>query len=185
MARATTARYVALLRAINVGGHVVKMDALRKCFTKMGFANVETFIASGNVLFDAPKGTARLLEQQIAMELERVLRYPVATMIRTGPELAAVVEREAFPPSVIDPAKHALYIGFIGGKPTADMCKRIAGLRTSVDELVVHGRELYWGCRTTFSKSELPGGILEKTLGIPMTMRSITTVRKLAGKMSL
>jgi len=48
-----SARYVALLRAINVGGHVVKMDVLRKHFTKLGFTNVETFIASGNVLFDA------------------------------------------------------------------------------------------------------------------------------------
>ena len=46
-------RYVALLRAINVGGHTVKMDALRKHFSRMGFANVETFIASGNVIFDA------------------------------------------------------------------------------------------------------------------------------------
>jgi len=45
-------RYVALLRAINVGGRTVKMDVLRKHFARMGFANVETFIASGNVIFE-------------------------------------------------------------------------------------------------------------------------------------
>ena len=45
-------RYIAFLRAINVGGHVVKMDALRRLFESLGFSNVETFIASGNVLFE-------------------------------------------------------------------------------------------------------------------------------------
>ena len=46
-------RYVAFLRAINVGGHVVKMEALRKLFESMGFQRVETYIASGNVIFDS------------------------------------------------------------------------------------------------------------------------------------
>jgi uncharacterized protein (DUF1697 family) len=46
-------RYIALLRAINVGGHLVKMDALRRHFEELGFDPVETFIASGNVMFEA------------------------------------------------------------------------------------------------------------------------------------
>ena len=46
-------KYIAFLRAINVGGRIVKMDALRKIFSDMGFTSVETFIASGNVIFEA------------------------------------------------------------------------------------------------------------------------------------
>ena len=46
-------RYVAFLRAINVGGHIVKMDALKKSFVRLGFDDVDTFIASGNVLFSS------------------------------------------------------------------------------------------------------------------------------------
>ncbi|MCC6187963.1 MAG: DUF1697 domain-containing protein [Anaerolineales bacterium] len=49
-------RHVAFLRAINVGGHVVKMDMLRRLFTRMGSARVETYFASGNVVFEAPAG---------------------------------------------------------------------------------------------------------------------------------
>jgi uncharacterized protein (DUF1697 family) len=176
-------RYVALLRAINVGGHTVKMDALRAHFTRMGFANVETFIASGNVLFDA-SGSAQKLEERIETELERTLGYPVATFVRTAGELAAVVRQEPFPQGVIDPEHHSLYIGFLRDKPSADTAKRVAALRTPVDELAVHGRELYWGCRTRISETEVSGALLERTLGTPMTSRNITTVRKLAAKLN-
>ena len=55
---------------------------------------------------------------------------------------------------------------------------------SSVDEFHIHGRELYWGCRTSFSESVVSGGALERALGSPMTMRNITTVRKLAAKLS-
>ena len=62
-------RYVAFLRAINVGGHTVKMERLRELFAELGLANVETFIASGNVIFDAPSGDAGALERQIEQHL--------------------------------------------------------------------------------------------------------------------
>ncbi len=58
-------RYVAFLRAINVGGHTVKMDYLRMLFEALGFSNVETFIASGNVIFDSKATSAKALEKRI------------------------------------------------------------------------------------------------------------------------
>jgi uncharacterized protein (DUF1697 family) len=181
---AATSRYAALLRAINVGGHTVKMEALRKHFAKMGFANVQTLIASGNVLFDAQGTTSRQLEALIAMELERILGYPVATFVRTGPELATIVRHEPFPRELIDPDQHTLYVGFLGEKPGAEAARRVAALRTPVDALAIHGRELYWGCRTRFSETQVKPGLLDKALGIPMTVRNITTVRKLAAKLA-
>ena len=179
-----SARYVALLRAINVGGHVVKMDVLRKHFTKLGFTNVETFIASGNVLFDASGAKAPELEERIAYELEQRLGYAVATFVRTPTELASVVRHQPFPGGVFDADQHPLYIGFLAGRPKADTITKVVGLRTPVDELHIHGRELYWGCRTRFSDSAVSGAALERALGMPMTMRNVTTVRKLAAKLS-
>lgn len=177
-------RYVALLRAINVGGHVVKMDALRTHFSGMGFANVETFIASGNVIFDARDDEPAALEERIASELENSLGYAVATFLRTGAELAAVVRHQPFDPAVIDPEQHALYIGFLPRKPSADTARKIVALRTPVDEFHVHKRELYWGCRGRFSDSVVSGNILDRTIAMPMTMRNVTTVRKLAAKVA-
>ncbi|HKN65766.1 MAG TPA: DUF1697 domain-containing protein [Gemmatimonadaceae bacterium] len=177
-------RYVALLRAINVGGHTVKMDALRKHFSSMGFTNVETFIASGNVIFDAKSGEPEVLEARIAAELENRLGYAVATFLRTPAELAAVVRHQPFEAGVIDPAQHALYIGFLARRPGADTARKVAALRTGVDEFHVHKRELYWGCRTRLSESAVSGALLERTIAMSMTMRNITTVRKLAAKLA-
>lgn len=184
MTTAAPTRYVALLRAINVGGHTVKMDALRKHFAKMGFANVETFIASGNVLFDAPKVAPAKLEAQIAMELERILGYAVDTFVRTGAELADIIRHQPFPPESIDPARHTLYVGFLAAKPSVETVKRVVALETPVDALAIHGRELYWGCRTRFSESQIKNTVLAKAIATPMTLRNITTVRKLAAKLA-
>ena len=63
-------KFVAFLRAINVGGHLVKMDQLRSLLEELGFVNVETFIASGNVIFESRAGATAPLERKI----ERVLR---------------------------------------------------------------------------------------------------------------
>jgi uncharacterized protein (DUF1697 family) len=176
-------RFVALLRAINVGGHVVKMETLRKHFTRLGFGNVETFIASGNVLFDAPGAKPRDLEEQIAMELERLLGYPVATFVRSPAELASVVRHEPFASGAFDFTKHALYIGFLAGKPKPETVGKVVALKTALDEFHIQGRELYWGSRGRFSDSAVSGGALERAIGTPMTMRNVTTVRKLAAKL--
>ena len=79
-------RYAAFLRAVNVGGRVVKMDALKKIFESMGLADVETFIASGNVVFSS-KGV-KGLDAKIAAGLEKALGYEVPTFVRTVGEIA-------------------------------------------------------------------------------------------------
>ena len=69
-------RYIAFLRAINVGGHNVKMDELKAIFETIGFGNVETFIASGNVIFDADLLDEDELELKIESELTSQIRVP-------------------------------------------------------------------------------------------------------------
>ena len=84
-------RYVAFLRAINVGGrHLVKMDALRRLFEELGFTNVETFIASGNVVFESKSRSAASLEKAIEAHLQKSLGYEVKTFIRSESEVAEI-----------------------------------------------------------------------------------------------
>ena len=83
-------RYVAFLRGLNVGGHTVKMDALRKHFEDLGFENVSTFIASGNVIFETKDAKPAALEKKIEQALERALGYEVATFLRTDKEVAQI-----------------------------------------------------------------------------------------------
>jgi uncharacterized protein (DUF1697 family) len=173
-------RYVAFLRAINVGGHTVKMDRLRRLFEELGFRNVETFIASGNVIFDSPSRTPQSLERRIERHLHQALGYEVGTFLRSPAELAVIAEHEAFPSSEVE--KCTLYIGFTGSAPADGARDKLIGSRTSVDEFHVNDREVYWLCRTSFGQSEFSGAKIEKTLGMPVTIRNVTTVRKLADR---
>ncbi len=175
-------RYVALLRAINVGGHTVKMEQLRQLFGSLGYTNVETFIASGNVIFDAPTRNTRDMEERIEGHLRESLGYAVATFIRTPCELAAIARHQPFPAPELEEAGNALYIAFLPTPPSDEAQRMLMASRTRTDDFHIHGRELYWLCRTRISDSAFSGARLEKMLGMPATMRNVTTVRKLAAK---
>ncbi len=174
-------RFIAFLRAINVGGHTVKMDRLRDLFESLKFRNVETFIASGNVVFDARSEDPEALERKIEKHLHQVLGYEVVTLIRSLPQVRAVAEYQPFR----DSENCALTVAFLKSSPGSDAKKRIASLGGSNDEFHLHGREVYWLCRTKMSESEFFGPKLEKTFGMPATMRNVTTVRKLAAKFAV
>lgn len=173
-------RLIALLRAINVGGHTVKMDYLRQLFESLGFLNVETFIASGNVIFDSPAENTEALEKQIESHLRKSLGYEVATFIRSATELADVASYQPFPASEL--AGNALYIAFLPAPPGGESQLKLMAFRTPLDDFHVHEREIYWLCRTRSSDSAFSGALLEKAIGMPATMRNSTTVRKLAAK---
>lgn len=175
-------KYIAFLRAINVGGHTVKMDRLRGLFEAMGHSNVETFIASGNVIFDATSKTPAALEKKIAAQLQAALGYEVATFIRTPTELAAVVQYKPFRAAELNAAGHTLYIGFLPAPPSAAAKNKLLAGATQSYDFHIYGREVYWLCRKLFSESEFSGKQLEKTLGMPATLRNSTTVKKIAAK---
>jgi uncharacterized protein (DUF1697 family) len=177
-------KYVAFLRAINVGGHTVKMDHLRGCFEALGFSNVETFIASGNVVFDSPARNTKALERKIEVSLLKSLGYAVSTFIRSTAELATIARYQPFADAKLEAAGHRLYVGFMAASPADAAKKKLLSLATEVDDFHVNGNEVYWLCRTKFSESEFSGGRLEKILGLPATLRNSTTVRKLAAKYS-
>lgn len=174
-------RFAAFLRAINVGGRVVKMGQLRDAFEGAGFANVETFIASGNVIFDSSSKDAARLEQAIERQLSSMLGYEVATFIRSMPELRAAAEHVAFPARAVK-AAHGLYVAFLRTAPSASAAKALMAFRSDTDDFHLHGREAYWLARLPVSKTPFSGARLEKALGMPATLRNVTTVRKMADK---
>ena len=177
-------KYVAFLRAINVGGHTVKMDQLRELFAELGFRNVETFIASGNVIFDASSKNTVALEKKIESHLLKSLGYTVATFLRSPAELADIAQHKPFADSDVDADGDTLYIGFMNALPSDTAREKLLALSTKTDIFQLNNRELYWLLRTRFSDSQFSGGKLEKTLGLPVTLRNSTTVKKIAAKYS-
>jgi uncharacterized protein (DUF1697 family) len=169
------------LRAINVGGHTVKMDALRGLFEEMGFANVATFIASGNVLLDADEADADALEGRIEAHLRAALGYEVATFVRSAAELKAVAAHQPFPADELARA-FGLMVAFLKAPPGEAEWARVLRYRRESDDFAVRGREIYWLRRAQQSETNFTGAALERALGAPATVRNVTTVRKLAAK---
>jgi uncharacterized protein (DUF1697 family) len=176
-AGAAPLRYVAFLRAINVGGRFVKMDRLRAEFEALRFRDVETMIASGNVLFSVASDDAAALEQRIERRLERALGYEVATFVRTPAELAALVRDEPFQDRE---ASATLWTGFLKSSVPAEVRNALRALSSDVEELEVLGREVFWLRRSLDMAALRTGAKIDRALATPVTFRNVTTVRKLA-----
>jgi uncharacterized protein (DUF1697 family) len=156
------------------------MDHLRRLFEAVGFANVETFIASGNVIFDSQARNKKALERKIGTALHEALGYRVDTFIRSTAELAEIARYEPFQRSGTDADGNNLYIAFVASAPGDEAQRKLLAFTNEVDVFHIHGREVYWLVRRKLSESTFSGALLEKTLGMPATMRNSTTVRKLA-----
>jgi uncharacterized protein (DUF1697 family) len=173
-------RYFALLRGINVGGHRIKMDRLRELIEALGFAQVETFIASGNVIFSSASDDVGAMEERIADHLHAALGYEVATFIRSRSELASIA---AFEPGEPAAAEQSVYVIFMRDAADADFRRSLEDLSTEMDKFEFAGREAYWLIRGKLSESPLFGVDLTKVAGGgPLTMRNMTTVRRLLAK---
>jgi uncharacterized protein (DUF1697 family) len=175
-------RYVAFLRAINVGGHVVRMDQLRKLFSGLGFSEIETFIASGNVIFVTPASDPRALERKIEAHLEKALGYPVATFVRSVEELRDVAEHDPFKDDAASKERIVTYVILLSQPVSAAGRKQLLALNSDVDEFATKGREIYWRHRGATFEAPFTNAQLERIAAGPGTMRNLNTIVRLAKK---
>jgi uncharacterized protein (DUF1697 family) len=178
----TMSRYIALLRAINAGrGRTVKMQPLRQVFESLGLSRVTTFIASGNVIFEATTRDTKTLERKIEKRVREVLGYKVPTFIRREAELAKIANYQPFRQSKLDAAV-SINIIFLADRLNQRLKQRVRELRTNTDAFQVHGREIYWLRRRKQNGSPFSTVPLEKTLSRPFTIRGANTIKKIASK---
>jgi uncharacterized protein (DUF1697 family) len=176
------ARLVAFLRAINVGGHTVTMEVLRGHFGDLGLKDVETFIASGNVIFNSGAGDLAALERKIEKRLLAELGYEVATFLRTDAEVARIARYLPFPEQQMR-AAGSMNVGFLAEVPSPADKKVILGLRTDNDSFHVNGREVYWMCVTGQGESRMSNVQFEKAVKRRVTFRGMRTVERLAARL--
>jgi len=174
-------RLIAFLRAVNVGGHIVTMAALRKEFEALGLKDVETFIASGNVIFTSRSTDFGALERKIEARLRASLGYDVATFIRTDAEVAAVAGHKPFSASHLRDAV-ALCVGFLSEPLGASAKHTLMSFTTDIDDFHTTGREVYWLCRKKQSDSTFSNARFEKAVKTRATFRGMNTVVRLAAK---
>lgn len=174
-----TARHIALLRGINVGGkNRLRMADLAAAFEEAGCGEVRTYIQSGNVAFEAPARTARAapgLVETILQERHGVMS-PVVT--RSAGELGEVIGGVPFRGERADPA--CLHVMFLRDTPSAARARALDPDRSPGDVLELVGREIYLHLPNGVAGSKLTNAYFDKTLGTVSTGRNWRTVLKLA-----
>ena len=173
---AAPTRYVALLRGINLGkARQIGMPRLTEILTRRGYAQVRTHLRSGNVVLDSPLGEAELAAD-VRRAIEDEFGFDVPVVVRTGAEVAAIVQGDPFATEATDPARYL--VTFMAEPPPPDKVDALP--QADVGDYLVRGRELYLWLPDGIANTPLASWNWDKLLGVPGTARNWRTVTKLA-----
>jgi uncharacterized protein (DUF1697 family) len=175
-------RYVALLGSINVGGNRLKMDALKTALEEHGFANVETVVASGNVLFDHPRAADAKLADEIAAIMKD--RFGIATFaaVRSKTELQAALDESPFEGKGEDKFVH---VHFLAGQPGKAAFDRLVADHEGrgTEKLAPGTRALHIDFVDGVGHSKLTSAFIEKRLGCKGTARNVRSIKRIIEKL--
>jgi uncharacterized protein (DUF1697 family) len=173
---ATSTRYVALLRGINVGkARQVDMPRLRESLTARGHEEVRTHLRSGNVILDSPLSEPELAAD-VSAAIEQEFGFDVPVVVRTGTQMAAVVTGDPFATVATDPARYL--VTFLPEPPPQDLVDALPAAEAG--EYLVRERELYLWLPDGIAGTALASWKWDRLLGVPGTARNWNTVRRLA-----
>jgi uncharacterized protein (DUF1697 family) len=183
MAHASATRMIALLRGVNVGGITVKSAPLAATFTELGFTGVRTVLASGNVVFDAPDGTASAglaeLKGRIESALEQAFGYDAWIVLLPQERMARIAA--AYPFARVDDTEHP-YVVFSSDEDVAsELLETAEGLTQEVESMAAGDGVLYWRVPRGSTVDSPFAKLLAKPRYKPyITTRNLRTVEKLA-----
>jgi len=170
--------YLALLRAINVGrDNKILMSDLTNVFVRVGCNNVQTYIQSGNVIFEAAPELSQRLPDLVRTEIERRFGLQVPTILRALREMREVVNRNPFLEEGGE--TDVLHVLFLADRPKAAAVVSLDPDRSPPNRFVVHGKEVYLFFPIGFARNKLSGAYFDSKLETAGTMRNWRTVTKL------
>lgn len=173
------ARYVALLRGVNVGTTRLAMADLRRIVTDLGHFDVTTYLQSGNVAFGSTVRDAEKLAAGIERALADELALTVPVLVRSGRELAAVAGGNPYVDREDDPKR--LLVAFLRTSPTKAATAALAVPGSENVSFTVTGREVFLHyVDDGYGRSRFNNMYLEKKLGVVATTRNWKSVRALA-----
>ena len=178
------ARYAAFLRGMNVGGHRLGNAELRAHFEALGFEQVATFRASGNVVFSDERAelTAaqlRKVEERVEQGLAAALGYAVPTFVRDAREMRAIAALAPFTEAEVGALTGKQQVALLSSAPSAGAREQVLALASAEDLLAFGPRELYWQPAGGVSDSALELKLIERVLGA-MTVRTRATIELVA-----
>jgi uncharacterized protein (DUF1697 family) len=170
-------RWATMLRGINVSGHrKVSMKELVAVCEDLGYQDVESYVQSGNLVFDPGKASAKTVAGELEKAIESAFGYPdVDVLLRTDKELSALVKGNPYLTDGADPK--TLHVTVLKTKPT----KSLSDDGTwSPDGFTVTGRDVYVVCPNGYGRTKLNNSFFESKLGVRATTRNWRTISTLA-----
>jgi uncharacterized protein (DUF1697 family) len=170
--------HVALLRAINLAGtNRVSMGDLRDLFAGLGFADVQSLLQSGNLVFRS-RETGEKLERLLEKETAKRLGLETNYFVRTAAQWQSVVAKNPFPQEAKRDPGHLLVM-FLKDAPKAAAVQALAASIRGPEIVRARGKELYVVYPEGVGRSRLTNAAIEKKLGTRSTGRNWRTVEKL------
>ena len=171
--------YISILRGINLGGHnSIKMDALKELFAGIGAVNIQTYIQSGNVVYQCSDKNSAELSVLISDEIRRQFGFDVPTITMTFDELSHIIGSNPF---VGDETKEPsfLHVTFLADKPLSENTAKIDTANYLPDELHLSEKTVYLCCSNGYGKTKLSNSFFERKLKVSATTRNWKTTNEL------
>jgi uncharacterized protein (DUF1697 family) len=172
--------FISILRGINVSGQKkILMADLKKLYEELHLENVETYIQSGNVVFDADeKNTCIQLAEQIKDKIFEKYRFEVPVIVRTASEMRKTLNSNPFlSKSNIDQEK--LHITFLADEPAKEFLEKIKTIAYPSDRFVISGKDIFLYCPNGYGVTKLSNQFFESRFNVPATTRNLKTVKQL------
>jgi uncharacterized protein (DUF1697 family) len=168
--------YISLLRGINVSGQKkIRMADLKSLYESLGFGNVQTYVQSGNVIFNSPEQDIAKLRNSIEMQIETTFGFSVPVLIRTADDFQHIIENHPF----AQEEEIRVLITFLSGQPEASKLGELSHYKDKVDLFSLGEQEIFLFCPGGYGKTKLSNAFFERKLGVSATTRNWKTVNAL------
>ena len=170
-------RHIVLLRGINIGSrNRIAMPELREALEEAGFADVQTYVQSGNIVLSS-SSKADAVARKVKREISKSFGLDIDVVVRTRAQIAKIVERNPLEKDAKDPKRYQ--VSFLSAKPSAAVMRKLEEAAAEQERVVLVGREIYAWHPEGIARSRLWTLLAGRGLGVTATARNWTTVTKL------
>lgn len=173
--------YISILRGINVSGHkLIKMEALRKMYSDLGFSDVRSYIQSGNIIFSYKNSETDSLEKKISKKINDTFGFDVPVLVKEISEFKKILNNNPFLKYKKTEDISKLHVTFLSAEPLKENTEKIKDGDYGPDEFAVAGDIIYLFIPDKYGNTKLSNTFFEKKLNVSATTRNWKTVNELA-----
>lgn len=166
--------YLSLLRGINVSGQKkILMTDLKSLYEKLGFENVQTYIQSGNVVFESKEVDAKQLQQLIFNKIKTQYGFDVPNLILSPTEIELALKNNPFQ------GIEKMYFVFLSEVPLQENIDRLSQFNIDNEFYEIKNKVIYFHCPDGYGKAKLNNNFFEEKLKVSATTRNLRTTKKL------